>query len=111
MAAVFDNLAIEKVAVVVSQVADLVQKHLFHAGSECDFQGAMPVTKGTTEDGRLTVVDAVALTELIVGHCALPVLADGGRSLGAGWMLVHTDKDLIEEVIVFEQSLPRRVQR
>ena len=111
MAAVFENPPIETLFVVVLQGADLVENHLLHGGSECDFHGAMPETKGKAEDGRSAVVDAVALTELIVGHCALPALADGGRSLGAGWMLVHTDKDLIEEVIIFERSCSRRGQR
>ena len=106
MAAVFENPPIETLFVVILQGVDLVETHLLHGGSEYDFMGAMPETKGKAEDGRSTVVDAVALMELIVGHCALLALADGGRSLGAGWMLVHMDKDLIEEVIVFEQSRP-----
>ena len=108
MAAVFDNPAIETNFVVILQVADLVQTHLLHGGSECDFQGTMPETKGKAEDGRLTVVGAVALTELIVPRHASPAVADRGRGLGAGRMLVRTDKDLTEEVLVFEQS---RLQR
>ena len=111
MAAVFENPPIETLFVVVLQGADLVETHLLHGGSEYDFIGAMPKTNGKVEDGRSTVVDAVALTELIVGHCALPALADGGRSLGAGWMLDHTDMDLIEEVIIFEWSRLRRGYR
>jgi len=111
MSAVFDNPAIEKIFVVILQVADLVQTHLLHGGSECDFQGTMPVTKGKAQDGRLMVVAAVEQMELIVHRHASPVVADRGRGLGPGRMLVRTDKDLTEEVLVFKRSRPQRGRR
>jgi hypothetical protein len=48
------------------------------------------------------VVDAAALTELIVSHDALPALAYGVRTLGAGWLRGHMEKDLGEEVPAFD---------
>jgi hypothetical protein len=96
---------------VVPQEADLVQNHHVRGGSECDFQEAMPEATGKADDGRLTVVDAVALTKLIVCPDASPALAYGSRGLVAGWLRGHTEKDLGEEVPAFDQIRLRQRHR
>jgi hypothetical protein len=72
------------VFVVIPHEADLVQNHHVRGGSECDFQEAMPIIACKDEDGRLSVVDVVALMELIIGHDASPVLAYEDIMLGVG---------------------------
>jgi hypothetical protein len=56
------------VFVVIPHEVDLIQNNHVHSGSECDFQSAMHLAVGKTDDMRLTVVDAVTLTKLIVTH-------------------------------------------
>jgi hypothetical protein len=102
MAAVFENPGVKMaVLVVVPQEADMFQNHPVCGGSECNFQEAIPVAAGKADDGMLTVVDAEALTELIIGHDASPTLAYDGRALGAGWLRGHMEKDLGEDVLAF----------
>jgi hypothetical protein len=72
------------VFVVIPQEEDLVQNHHVRGGSECEFQEAMPIIACKDEDGRLSVVDVVALMELIIGHDASPVLAYEDIMLGVG---------------------------
>lgn len=108
MAAVFEIPAVKTaVFVVIPQQENLVQNLPVRGGSECDFQEAKPEAAGKVEDGMLTVVDAVALKELIVSHDASLALAYGGRALGAGWLRGHTDKDISEEVLALDRILLR----